>query len=92
MGRKTDQKREESPSSRALGELLEELGYPKVTEDTGIHRTQLWRYATGRQKPDHAQIAKLHRAYDGRVAADGWETDLAPTSERVPNVSKGKAS
>lgn len=65
---------EESLSSRALAALLGDCGYAKITAETGIHRTQLWRYSTGRGKPDAEQIAKLHRVSDGKVAANGWET------------------
>lgn len=68
----------ESSSSKALGRVIAaggEMG--KAVESTGIHRTQLWRYSTGRSKPDAEQIAKLHRATNGIVAADGWETDAA---------------
>jgi len=64
-----------SLSSRALHEELKAEGaVARMSEATGIHRTQLWRYATGRRKPNAEQIAKLHRATGGRVAADGWET------------------
>lgn len=68
----------ESSSSRALGRVIASAGdMARAVEATGIHRTQLWRYSTGRSKPDADQIAKLHRATDGIVAADGWETDAA---------------
>jgi len=63
-----------SRSSTALAKVMDEIGVGKLAEDTDIHRTQLWRYSTGRSKPDADQIAKLHRATGGRVAADGWET------------------
>ena len=66
-----------SASSRALQALIEEIGAAAVSKASDVHRTQLWRYATGRGKPDADQIAKLHRASSGRVAADGWETIAA---------------
>lgn len=65
---------EESPSSKALATEIKSVGWAKLNAETGIHRTQLWRYSTGRGKPDAEQVAKLHRATDGRVAADGWES------------------
>lgn len=68
----------ESSSSKALSRVIAaggEMG--KSVENTGIHRSQLWRYSTGRSKPDVEQAAKLHRATNGIVAADGWETDSA---------------
>jgi len=68
----------ESSSSKALGRVIAGDGeMARAVEATGIHRTQLWRYSTGRSKPDADQIAKLHRATDGIVAADGWETESA---------------
>jgi DNA-binding phage protein len=68
----------ESSSSRALGRVIAAGGeMARAVEATGIHRTQLWRYSTGRSKPDAEQVAKLHRATNGIVAADGWETDSA---------------
>lgn len=64
-----------STSSLALENLLNTEGAnARLAKETGIHRTQLWRYATGRSKPDAEQVAKIHRATDGQVAADGWET------------------
>lgn len=77
---------EESLSSRALAAYVKEHGAGTVVEKTQIHRTQLWRYATGRGKPDAEQVAKLHRMSDGVVAADGWETlsaEKLAAAERV---------
>lgn len=68
----------ESSSSKALSRVIAGNGeMARAVEATGIHRSQLWRYSTGRSKPDADQIAKLHRATDGIVAADGWETEGA---------------
>lgn len=66
----------QSRSSRTLHQILAEGGEKaKRVRETNIHRTQLHKYSTGRSKPDADQIAKLSRATDGEVAADGWETD-----------------
>lgn len=67
-----------SRSSLELEKFVAEVGVLKLAGETGIHRTMLWRYSTGRSKPDADQIAKLHRASGGRVAADGWETIAQP--------------
>ena len=65
-----------SRSSRQLAAVLRTGGkFAEACRNCGIHKTQLWRYATGRGKPDAEQVAKLHRATNGRVAAYGWETD-----------------
>ncbi len=73
----------ESSSSKALGRVIASGGeMAKAVEGTGIHRTQLWRYSTGRSKPDADQIAKIHRATSGIVAADGWETDVRSHSDK----------
>jgi len=68
----------ESSSSKALGRIIAADGeLARAVEAEGFHRTQLWRYSTGRGKPDADGIAKLHRATAGIVAADGWETESA---------------
>ena len=73
----------ESSSSRALSRVLAAGGeMAKAIDALGLHRTQLWRYSTGRSKPDADQIAKLHRATSGIVAADGWETDARSHSDK----------
>jgi len=87
---------EESLSSRALAAYVKEHGAGFVVEKTQIHRTQLWRYATGRGKPDAEQVAKLHRVSEGRVAADGWETlsaaalSAASSPERITVLDEPK--
>jgi transcriptional regulator with XRE-family HTH domain len=72
-----------SAASQALTEWLKTEGATaKLARDTECHRTQLWRYATGRSKPDAELVAKLHRFTEGAVPADGWETILeSPESE-----------
>lgn len=66
----------QSPSSRTLFRILAEGGEKaRRVRETGIHRTQLHKYSTGRSKPDADQIATLHHATDGEVAGDGWQTD-----------------
>jgi transcriptional regulator with XRE-family HTH domain len=73
-----------SIASRALSRILDEGGEKKERVlALGLHRSQLWRYATGRGKPDADQVAKLAQATDGEVAADGWLDDEAiPDTER----------
>lgn len=64
-----------SGASQALTEWLKTEGATaRLARDTDSHRTQLWRYATGRGKPDAELVAKIHRATGGAVAADAWET------------------
>lgn len=71
-----------SESSIELAKVIEEVGPAELSRQTGIHRTQLWRYATGKSRPDADQIAKLHKGTGGRVAADGW---LKLIEESVPD-------
>lgn len=72
-----------SRSSRALQQILEGDDEAAAVYATGIHRTQLWKYSTGRGKPDADGVAKLHRATGGKVAADGWETEEAESKGAV---------
>ena len=73
-----------SIASRALSRILDEGGEKKERVlSLGLHRSQLWRYATGRGKPDADQIARLDQATDGEVAAGGWLDDEGiPDTER----------
>lgn len=48
---------------------------------TAFHRTDLWRYRTGKGKPSADSIALLERLTGGRVPANGWE-DLPSVSDR----------
>jgi uncharacterized protein YegJ (DUF2314 family) len=64
-----------APSARALGEVLDEEGEAARAIRDAVHRTMLWKYRTGRSKPDADTIALLHRLSDGRIAAHGWADD-----------------
>ena len=66
-----------SQSARDLGEILEAGGELADAIREAIHRTMLWRFTTGRRKPDADRIALLHRLSDGKVAADGWGDEQA---------------
>jgi transcriptional regulator with XRE-family HTH domain len=81
----------ESRSSRALAAFLEERGVTAIAQLTKIHRTQLWKYATGKRKPDADQIAKLHRVSDGLVAAEGWESVAASPEDGHGDNGAGPA-
>jgi DNA-binding transcriptional regulator YdaS (Cro superfamily) len=63
-----------SPSSIELERVTREIGAGALARVSGVHRTQIWRYSTGRDKPGTEQAARLQRATGGRVSADGWET------------------
>jgi hypothetical protein len=65
----------ESPSSRSLATLLDHPLWCERLRETGIHKTMLWRYATGRGKPRAVQAGLIHKATKGRVSALGWQTD-----------------
>lgn len=65
-----------SQASRNLAVVLQNNGkLAAAVYKTGIHRTLIWRYATGRTQPNVGHAAKLHRATGGRVPAYGWEID-----------------
>ena len=65
-------------SGKVLGQILQAGGeLAEAVLGTGIHRTQLWKYSTGRSRPDADQITKLHRATKGVIAADGWSLELS---------------
>lgn len=73
----TQQEKHESLSSRALDALLADDSpgadaLKKAFEEEKIHRTVLWRYRTGRGKPDADTLAKIERITEGRVPANGW--------------------
>lgn len=61
----------ETPSSRRLRKIVDDRGVFVVADETGIHYTQIWRYATGRSTPKLKQAAKLHSVYRG-VPVLGW--------------------
>lgn len=62
----------ESVASRALNQLLDEGGELADAVRAVVHRTVLWRYRTGRGKPDVDTAAKLEEASAGRVQANAW--------------------
>ena len=76
-----------SASSLALKALIDERGWAAIAEAASMHRTALWKYATGLRKPDAEGVARLHRISDGKVAADGWET--FPAVEPVTGTHGG---
>jgi hypothetical protein len=80
----TEPLRCDSPSRRALDHLLtEESAEAKaVRECADVHRTQLWKYRTGRGRPDANTIALLARLSRNRVPADGWADDPKPELDR----------
>jgi len=59
-------------SGAALAAVLNEEQEAATKIRERIHRSQLWRYTTGRGQPDANQIAFMHRVTKGRIAADGW--------------------
>lgn len=61
-----------SESSIALDALLSEGGPAAEAIKAEVHRTVLWRYRTGRSKPDAATLSKIERLSGGRVRAGGW--------------------
>ena len=62
----------ESKASRALDRVLNQGGEVADRIKEAIHRTQLWRFRTGRGNPDANTIAVLHRLSDGAIAASQW--------------------
>jgi hypothetical protein len=77
--------RHESPSSRALDALLDSEEGDALKEAfrlENFHRTVLWRYRTGRGKPEVGGAAKIERITDGRVPANGWETIVPAESAK----------
>ena len=57
--------------------MLEENGEPaKALKASNIHRTKLWVYSAGKGKPSAATAAVIERLTEGRVKANGWETDV----------------
>jgi hypothetical protein len=63
------------PKSKAATALAAILATPGKTQDAlraRYHRTQLWRWASGRGRPDHDNASELQKLSRGRVRADGW--------------------
>lgn len=69
-----------SPSRRALDHLLDEESPEAIAvrENPKLHRTMLWRYRTGKGRPDANTIALLDQLSRGRVPATGWVDDEKP--------------
>ena len=81
-----------SRSSKALDHLLD-VGGPEaesIKSESGIHRTVLWRYRTGKGKPDADTVAILDRLTGGKVPANGWE-DESPSDAGQPKSSESAA-
>jgi hypothetical protein len=87
----------ESKSSIVLDALLK-AGGPEAEaisdEATSkIHRTQVWKYRTGRRKPDAETIARLERLSNGRVPANGWEDlSVAQAAEFAAQLARDAAA
>ena len=84
--------REESPSQRALADVL--ANHPSLAEqlrtlpvrdgEKPIHRTKLWVYSTGRGKPNVETAAFIERVTNELVPANGWETDVVASDSEPP--------
>jgi hypothetical protein len=64
-----------SVSQRRLASLLNGAGGTELRKrlaDRGVHRTQLWKYATGQRQPEITPATYIHNETDGEVAATGW--------------------
>lgn len=77
----------QSASSRALDALLERKGEAATAIQAKVHRTVLWRYRSGKGKPDAVTVALLERLSDGEVPAGGWE-DL-PAEDQGSGAQSG---
>lgn len=65
-------KTRETLSSKRLAKMVADRGLVAVGEETSIHYTLIWRYATARTTPTLAQALKLEQRTRGRVPAHGW--------------------
>lgn len=83
-----------SPASRALDEILssdsklDQAIAKKIFAEVGekaegkkFHRTLLWRYRTGRSKPDVVIAGWLDEVTGGRVSAKGWGGKAAEATD-----------
>jgi hypothetical protein len=73
------------PSSRALDELLDTDGPESEAIRARFHRTMLWRYRTGRRKPDIETAKTLAELSGGRVPMNGWVSADADATELLPS-------
>jgi hypothetical protein len=86
MQRTTRNTPRHSPSSRALAKLIEHPAWVERFERAGIHKTMVWRYASGRGKPSVQLAGVIHEVTRGRVSAATWRSDQPGSScvgERV---------
>lgn len=71
----------QSDSSRALLQVLEADGAAAKLEEAAkqlgqkLHRTEIWRYSTGRVTPAADRAALLEDITGGAVKANGWVPD-----------------
>lgn len=68
-----------SPSSRALAEAMEKTSIVAALEGR-VHRTELWRYSTGRVTPAADRAALLEsegKKLGVEILANGWTPDAA---------------
>lgn len=70
-----------SVSAASLGAILDRSGKAATYIRERWHRTMLWRWRTGRGRPDLDTAAELHKVTRGRVRADGWTTPAAPEAQ-----------
>lgn len=76
-------------SQHELDQVLEEDGdvaaliHDEVKRGT-MHRTQLWKYRTGRDRPGPDMIGLFARLSEGRIAAEGWEKGTLPRRASKP--------
>lgn len=79
-----------SKSSEALDALLDEDCPEARAIIDAYHRTVLWRYRTGRGKPDADGVAEIERLSGKRVPANGWR-DQKSTARNQPKRPKSAA-
>jgi len=73
-----------SPSSRALAKLISTRRdwWFNRFEQSGLHRTMVYRYARGGGKPNVQVAGLIHEVTRGRVSAATWRSDH-PVSSSV---------
>lgn len=64
--------------------LLDEDGDAARKIRQSIHRTQLWKYTSGKRRPDVDGAYQIEQLTDGRVLASDWGVypDGRPVTER----------
>lgn len=79
-----------SPSQRALATELEQHGEEFRRKLAGIvHRTQVWRFATGQRRPEDKAKAAMAEASGGRVSRDGWLLDTERKELKRAHLGNG---